>query len=184
MECGTVTSPWESITWVQCCPACVKKPTHQSSTPITASEVHPFTNCVTRDWRGEKLFLLVCTGRTCLFVCFFHLLPFLSICLPLFLQKLSTYHTTSYDRSGSSLQSRHTPSIWRLKQRGDILPQSDSAGPAGLPPDKRAPQTEVDSSTHILHQFCIGFILLVITAWVKRSYKCIKKVTCDTGSKM
>lgn len=76
------------------------------------------------------------------------------------------------------------PALRSRKQRSKILPESDSAGPAGLPPDKWAPLTEVHSSTHTapLHHCCNGVIILVITVWVKCLEKCLQKVRmneCD-----
>lgn len=64
-------------------------------------------------------------------------------------------------RTESSLQSHQ--SLGSCKQWSEMSPQSQSAGPAGLPPDKRASLPEVHSSTHTLHGCCNGFKILGFT---------------------
>ncbi|XP_068590801.1 uncharacterized protein KIAA1958-like [Cebidichthys violaceus] len=63
----------------------------------------------------------------------------------------------SSHRSETSLQSHRPPSVGSRKPRSEILQESNSSGPAGLPPNKWAPLAEVQSGTHC----CDGFMILV-----------------------
>ncbi|XP_040892151.1 uncharacterized protein LOC121180633 [Toxotes jaculatrix] len=69
--------------------------------------------------------------------------------------------TASVHRSESSPQSHQTTTVRGQKQWSEILAEKDPAGPAGLPPNKWAPLTEVHSTTRILHHCCSGFIILL-----------------------